>query len=265
MAAVLGDESYIDAVVAAIGSGELHRDNISFDLLRRRHAADRDLRDRLEWGKAILTSQAELDNYLYSYGPMTRRQWGAFLERVTLPQGRLQIIDYGCGQGLACALLFDYFGRELVDRVDRVVLIEPSAVALHRAQAIVTCYLAGTREIACINKTLDELLPDELLPIEGRATIHLFSNILDIDDFEEKSLFEKMFRTRGLHRVLAVSHHRYFDGGSERIEGLAKDVSDPANWDGEVELRSECVRFDLDDGKPAISWDLAAMVRYDSP
>ncbi len=255
----------IDAVVEDVRSGALHRDNISFEGLRQSFAnADEDVRRTLDRGRALLESPTQLDAYLYWYGRMTRLQWGAFFEHVDIPPGRLQVIDYACGQGLACVLLFDHFGRGLVDQIDRVVLIEPSATALRRAQAIVSCYLGRGGEIRCINKMLDGVTAEDLEMQEGRTTIHLFSNVLDIEGFDTYSLFGKMLRTRGLHHVLAVSHHRYHNGGSSRIEDLAKALTEPNNWDGDVRLRSDCAWFFLSDGKPAISWELVAEVLHDS-
>jgi hypothetical protein len=38
---------------------------------------------------------------------MTRSQWQHFLPKVTIPNGAVRILDYGCGQRLAGILLFE--------------------------------------------------------------------------------------------------------------------------------------------------------------
>lgn len=253
----------IDNVISAIEARELERESISFDRLRRDFAID-GLHDRLGRGRSILASPAELDSYLFSYGPMTRRQWKAVLPEIVLPEGRLQLIDYGCGQGLASALLFDHFGLSLVDRLDQIVLVEPSDVALRRAMAIVACYRGHNDGIVCVNRLLADLNNDDLRGVVGRPVVHLFSNVLDIDAFDIHMLAGKMFRTRGHHLVLAVSHDRDHHGGSARIIEIARAIGNEQNWEGDVGLYSRCSWFRLDDGKPMIFWSVDVEVRHDS-
>jgi len=69
---------------------------------------------------------------------MTKAQWRTLLGELSLIPEPTEIIDYGCGQGLATALLFDQFGDDFIRSVRKVVLIEPSEVALRRAGAIIT-------------------------------------------------------------------------------------------------------------------------------
>lgn len=244
-----------DLVEEAIRTGEIDADNISFDKLRSVAGRDCGCWDQLGRGRRILSTHDQLDQYLYSYGPMTRSQWQEFLQNVTIPKGPVRILDYGCGQGLAGALLLDNLGREFTKRVESVVLIEPSAVALGRARTVLGCY-CGKRTIVALQKTLDDLSPKELGSVEGINNIHLLSNVLDIEGFQHFNLFTKMFQAKGQHSVLAVSHNRDFHGGAGRFRELEKAVSDKKHRAWFSVKGSRIEEFICGNNQPAISWEL---------
>lgn len=211
------NDSFLDSVRA----GVIHSKNISYNLIRQSCGQDVGVWDELNRGRAILQSNAQLDQYLHSYGPMTRDFWGLLLPHVMIPEGRLEVVDYGCGQGLAFALLCDAFGSDLRRRIDRVILVEPSKPALTRAAAVAACY-TGEIPIKAINKDLDALNADDIRTSDNATTLHLFSNVLDIAGFDHMRLAELIFGRKGNHLVLAVSHDRSFSGGTERIYGFEK-------------------------------------------
>ena len=223
-----------DRVKKAIKEGQIHAGNISFAKLREIAGQDYGIIvwNQLGRGTNILCTQEQLNQYLYSYGPMTKYQWNHFLKQVEIPEGRVRIIDYGCGQGLADALLFDFKGRDFLNRVESVVLIEPSKIALSRASAVLECYLnevtidSNRADLVTIHKKLDDLTLDELGSIEGINNIHIFSNVLDIPNFNHFNLFHKILQNNGLHCILAVSHSRSFHGGDDRFKELQKQIND---------------------------------------
>ena len=74
----------------------------------RGHAKEENgIKEQLNWEKAILKSQDQLNQYLHTYGPMIKSQWKNALSPVSLPDTEIQIIDYACGQGLGCSLFLD--------------------------------------------------------------------------------------------------------------------------------------------------------------
>ena len=209
-----------DKIVKLIISKNIDTENISFDLIRKIAGKDYDIWHKLGRGRAILNSEEELDQYLYSYGPMIKSQWDNLLSSMQLPAGNISIADYACGQGLASMLLLDKFRvSKYIEKISQITLIEPSAIALTRASRILNCYCPGSR-ITTINKKIDDLTQADLKLSEIDAKIHLFSNILDIDDFDQLDLFNKIFSNKGIHYILAVSHDRNFDGGSQRLRDV---------------------------------------------
>ena len=99
-------------------------------------------------------------------------------------------------------------------------------------------------------------LPEYLTACDKVSTIHLFSNVLDIDDFDYGSLFTKMFQSIGRHSVLAVSHDREFHGGSSRFRDINQQITDPLNPDYFSVSMSKIDQFICSNGPPAISWQL---------
>ncbi|WP_216923282.1 hypothetical protein [Synechococcus sp. CCAP 1479/9] len=252
-----------DTVIDAICAGTIGFGNISYSLLRRVAGRDYGCWDELGRGRAILTSPEQLDQYLYTYGPMTKDQWDQVLPRVRIPPGRLRIVDYGCGQGLASGMLIDFFGTELAKRISNVVLVDPSGVALARAEAVLRCYTESAK-IWSLNKRLDDLIVEDLI-LNGEAySIHLFSNVLDIDSFQHIELFNKILKTKGRHLVLAVSHNRNFHGGSSRLYEIAQALNDYAQR-GRLSLLESTIReFRCPKGQKAISLQLRLEVLHGS-
>ena len=75
--------------------------------------------------------------YLAAYGDMHQRKlkiaFQEMLYRVQLPE-RINIVDWGCGQGLGSMYLLDYLKEKGYDvKVDNVILIEPSSLAIEYA------------------------------------------------------------------------------------------------------------------------------------
>ena len=205
-----------DEISDAIESKIINRDNISFSHIRKVAGKNCGVWGELGRGRSILKTCKQLDQYLYSYGIIAKTQWEHVLQNVILPPGNIEIADYGCGQGLASVLLFDTFRDSNLDNISVINLIEPSLVALDRACNILKCYCPDSK-IMAVNKVLDDLLETDFQLSEGATKIHLFSNILDITGFDPSNLLNKVLAKKGSHYILAVSHDRSFDGGSERF------------------------------------------------
>ena len=101
----------------------------------------------------------------------------------------VEIIDYGCGQGLASFLFLEEFYSDFKKGISKIKLIEPSSLALKRARIISQRY---SPNIVHINKKLDDLETKDLETDQSLWKIHLFSNILDVNNFDVDKLFNKI-------------------------------------------------------------------------
>lgn len=143
-------------------------------------------------GVAILTDESQLYAYMNSYGNM---HYEKLIEAFkTLPKSFFEketdIIDWGCGQAMASMTYFDFLGQIGANQdIKNLTLIEPSVIALKRASLHIRSFSHAT-DIHTINKDLDALTNADFLKSKAQTHIHLFSNILDIDEFSLTSLLK---------------------------------------------------------------------------
>lgn len=150
----------------------------------------------LAHGTACLESEEQLNCYLASYGEMHKGK----LQRIMADfpfrkiNSDFEIIDWGCGQGIATVYFIDYLRKyNLESKLQKITLIEPSEVALERARFNVAHAVnADDVYIDIENCFLPSITPNDRtiggMHIEEPICVHLFSNILDIASIDLKEL-----------------------------------------------------------------------------
>lgn len=201
-----------DKVIEAINNGILTADNLTHETLREAYWSDYgNGPEVLGRGRGVFNTTDELDQYLYSYGKMGNEQWDQPFE-FSMIDSDTTIIDYGCGQGLSFLNLVCRWNHDddktWQDYLKSIVLIEPSTVALNRAQAIARLKFPDAH-IRTVNKKLEELNNKDLSFDTNKVMIHIFSQVLDIplaDEFNLLEFFETITSTIGTHYIHIVSH-----------------------------------------------------------
>lgn len=210
----ISDKS-LDIVRASATSGNLIEENTDYAAILRRTATDFDKiraisldrddnRDHTGRGVKILDSEQDLYSYMKRFGNMHRAKIRSALHP-PFPDGfpsRINLVDWGCGQGIASMIFLEMFPP---DTVEQLLLIEPSEIALSRAALHCRHHLPGLA-IGTVCKKLDQLEPRDFAMLSRQVTVHLFSNILDIDDYSPRrltGLIESSFH--GLNYFVCVS------------------------------------------------------------
>ena len=174
----------------------------------------------LEHGTAILKTEEQLLAYLSNYGKMHQAKINEVLPQINLSEissSDIQILDWGCGQGLATICLLDFFQEHSVpyELIKKIVLIEPSLLALERAFTHVNAYIRDSERITKINKLLNDVSEQDIVSSQP-ITIHLFSNILDIPNIDLLQLANKIKNgLSGKHFFLCMGPLNY---GNNRID-----------------------------------------------
>jgi ribosomal protein L11 methylase PrmA len=207
---------------------------------------DDSVRQSLRRGVEILTQENQLYSYLYSYGNMHHSKMTSSFDFLSnkLFSSDSNIIDWGCGQGLASISFLSYFNENISD-VKNVTLIEPSELALKRASLHVK-KIDEKLNISTINKDLDSLIKNDFNNKISNIKIHLFSNILDIDLFSLTQLVELIKNTfKGINyfvcaspyaNTLKISRLDSFVNSFSTKENfkLIKEINNrKGEWDGE--------------------------------
>ena len=136
--------------------------------------------------------------YMAAYGEMHEVKCKAAMQNLPFEDmvSNMEIIDWGCGQGLATMIFMEMLAeRQKAHLVRKITLIEPSEVALQRAQLNVSCCVSDSVRIVALSKYLpsvDRNEDREVLSIDTQmpCVVHLFSNILDIPTIDIKTLSE---------------------------------------------------------------------------
>jgi superfamily II DNA helicase RecQ len=142
-------------------------------------------------GTALLNTHNHLCQYLFSFGNMHKAKLiDAFtnLPSETFDK-EIEIIDWGCGQGIGTILLFDFIrNKGITNRIRKITLIEPSKEALNRANLHLQPFINGDISLVQISSFFETISSEVLNGNSDRNVIHIFSNILDVVEIDLKSL-----------------------------------------------------------------------------
>jgi hypothetical protein len=132
-------------------------------------------------GVNLLNTENEMFEYIKRYGKMHYAKLLSsfkfkFPQTFTHP---INIVDWGCGQGLATMTFIEKYGPSCINNI---TLIEPSEIVLKRAS--LHCHkFAPDAKIRTVCKKIDDVKKSDVKVVHNETTIHLFSNILDIDGY----------------------------------------------------------------------------------
>lgn len=162
----------------------------------------------LQRGVKVLTEESQLLAYIHCYGKMHHAKVVSAFNSLTKNdfENSIEIIDWGCGQGLASMCLLEYLENQSVGvQINSILLIEPSEIALKRA-ALHLRKFSTEAKISTLNKDLDSVITQDLETHSIEIKVHMFSNILDIDLFSMSDLISKIKRNfKGINYFLCVS------------------------------------------------------------
>ncbi|EKT4510757.1 AAA domain-containing protein [Flavobacterium psychrophilum] len=144
-------------------------------------------------GVDLLKNEDELNCYLVAYGKMHEEKIHSALSTLTnikeIVKNKYQIIDWGCGQGLATLCFLDFIKDGLTEKKpQRITLIEPSNSAITKAEKYIQT-ISQENKTLLIEKRLDEVNLSDI-KITEPVTINFFSNILDIESVNLDKLAE---------------------------------------------------------------------------
>lgn len=183
--------------------------------------------DSLGRGVNLLDTHEQMCQYLYSYGNMHEAKIQGALNHLEInayQNKNIQIIDWGCGQGLATICFIDFLkANNIKTDISRVILIEPSGIALERAELHVGAYLDNAK-IFALNKYANEIITEDIVS-DVDVTIHFFSNILDIDSVNVKQLAQTIADAIcGEHYFICVGP---MNANNQRIEAFFNWFQNP--------------------------------------
>lgn len=152
----------------------------------------------LERGEAIIEDENLLYKYLVSFGEKHKEKlYSAFEAIIAKLNGeKLNIIDWGCGQAFATMMLLEFAKERGIElNISNIYLIEPSKIALSRGLLHVDVFNSQDCDIKAINSDIDCLKNEDILFDNNNKTLHLLSNILDVESFRLDKTFLKKIST----------------------------------------------------------------------
>ena len=165
--------------------------------------------DATNHGRAILQTEEQLNAYIAAYGEMHFIKCRAALQNFPFETlTNFEIVDWGCGQGIASLTLHDMLKEHgKVYGLKRITLIEPSEMALRRAEAFIKRSVDQRVEVVAINKGIPSTeFSNDLSEVSATApiVIHLFSNILDIRTLSLRWLARKIASFARQQQIVCV-------------------------------------------------------------
>lgn len=177
----------------------------------------------LNHGINLLASDVALNCYMSAYGDMHVTKCRAAMMNFPFNdiQGSIEIVDWGCGQGIGSATIIEVLRqRNLFQWLRKITLIEPSHSAIERANDNIRTLTHGTVKIDVKNLLLpaNDIVEGETLNSIGyryNNIIHVFSNILDVTAIDLGIVAKMVASAQGKHFVLCIGPQ---NGAAYRIE-----------------------------------------------
>lgn len=217
-------------LIESIGEYSLALDSVpnNFNSIRQisvkkhRQINDSNVYYSLQRGVSILSEEKQLFAYMHSFGKMHYEKLITAFEY--LPSEFLSestnIIDWGCGQAMAAMVYLEYLqSNEIDQKINQIILIEPSEIAIKRGALHIKKFQKNINPIT-INKDLDSIEHKDLIQNKSITNLHLFSNIIDIDFFSLHQLLEKIETNfKGINYFVCVSPY-ITDTKTNRIDNF---------------------------------------------
>ncbi len=175
------------------------------------------IRNSLDRGTVICQNNHQLMAYMALYGDYHRAKleslFGLLLQSKMVNQENISVIDYGCGQGIGSLVLHEQAMKlSTISQINELVLIEPSTVALEKA----IIYNAGRyADIKAIAKPLASL-DDSDIQTRNDVTIHIFSNVLDMQHIQTQILAQLIKANCKGHNFFVCCSPNYYSGNASQ-------------------------------------------------
>lgn len=193
------------------------------------HKQQQILKQQLEHGQADDYNEPLMDMYLYCYGEIHREK--LLMAYHQLPyrlfcEKTMSVIDYACGQSIAELVLIDFLCQKGINRdyITDFNLIDPSKESLKRACNFLKRQTPFS-EIIAHNCKLEQVCYDDL-HCKSQATIHVFSNIIDLPDVNfERTIDFLNAKASSNSFIVCVSPFYQDDGRGKRMREFGRRLS----------------------------------------
>lgn len=200
------------------------------------------LKETLENGCANLSTKDELDMYISSYGDIHRKKLQMAFNKIpnrVWAEGEISVIDYGCGQCIAEMVLSDFFKEYYID-IDKIVdftIIEPNKFSLSQGVIYLRQFFPNC-DIKMFNIKAGELSADNI-QTKSKTVIHIFSNVLDIPEFERENIADILNQDMRRNHILVCVSPYYQENGRGRLMDDFCQMLDGVNCEYKFEKHTE--------------------------
>jgi len=209
-------------------SFELVRDVATAILKNQPDKVQQEAYDSLERGTAVLYHGLQMDAFLHAYGRMHQAKLNyAFghIPKTFLTQNEINIIDYGCGVGTGIMCYADFLRKQgYIQKINTITLIEPSAPTLQRA-ALHSRFFLPDAKIITVNKGFDQLNNEDFVCEDNVPTLHLLSNVLDLNFDLERFSSLILNCTKGHNQFVCTGPYFNDFEKDERMELFANKLN----------------------------------------
>lgn len=188
----------------------------------------KELKESLSNGKALLKSSEQLDAYLYHYSDMHRKKLLRAYSHIpeSIFQHTFSVIDWGCGQGIASMVLDEFLVKQKfgTDMITDVTLIEPSKLCLRRAIRYIEWTLPNAL-LTTINKK-EENVGSADICIQENTVLHILSNVVDIPEFSGVGIRRFLSSAKALSHILVMASPFYpEEGRGKRMDDFCDSLN----------------------------------------